>query len=278
MRLRSLLFVPGDRPDRMHKAIASGADAVILDLEDSVALERKPWARKDVTAFLAETGRDVPVFVRINPLGSPFVRDDINALLSAKPDGIVLPKAEGAASVLDLATMLGLADIKILPIATETPKSIFALDTFDQVAERLAGITWGAEDLSAAVGAATAREADGRFTPPYEMVRSLSLFAASAADVPAIETVYPDITDSEGLAAYAARGRRDGFAAMMAIHPSQVPIINAAFTPSAHEIAHARVIVEAFAANPGAGVLQIEGRMVDLPHLKAARKLLGSVE
>jgi citrate lyase subunit beta / citryl-CoA lyase len=278
MRLRSLLFVPGDRPDRMRKAMVSGADAVILDLEDSVVPERKAWARKDVVAFLAGTGREVPLFVRINALGSPFLRDDIEALASVKPDGLVLPKAEGSASVLELAAMLGLADVKILPIATETPKSIFALGTFDAVSERLLGLTWGAEDLSAALGATSAREADGRFTPPYEMVRSLSLFAAHVAGVPAIETVYPDFSDGEGLAAYAARGRRDGFSGMMAIHPSQVPVINAAFAPSEREIAEARAIIEAFAANPGAGVLQIEGKMVDLPHLKAARALLASLE
>jgi citrate lyase subunit beta / citryl-CoA lyase len=278
MRLRSLLFVPGDRPDRMRKAMVSGADAVILDLEDSVVPERKAWARKDVVAFLAGTGREVPLFVRINALGSPFLRDDIEALASVKPDGLVLPKAEGSASVLELAAMLGLADVKILPIATETPKSIFALGTFDAVSERLLGLTWGAEDLSAALGATSAREADGRFTPPYEMVRSLSLFAAHAAGVPAMETVYPDFSDGEGLAAYAARGRRDGFSGMMAIHPSQVPVINAAFAPSEREIAEARAIIEAFAANPGAGVLQIDGKMVDLPHLKAARALLTSLE
>jgi citrate lyase subunit beta/citryl-CoA lyase len=278
MRLRSLLFVPGDRPDRMRKAVTSGADAVILDLEDSVVPERKAWARKDVVAFLAGTGREVPLFVRINALGSPFLRDDIEALASVKPDGLVLPKAEGSASVLELAAMLGLADVKILPIATETPKSIFALGTFDAVSERLLGLTWGAEDLSAALGATSAREADGRFTPPYEMVRSLSLFAAHAAGVPAMETVYPDFSDGEGLAAYAARGRRDGFTGMMAIHPSQVPVINAAFAPSEREITEARAIIEAFAANPGAGALQIEGKMVDLPHLKAARALLTSLE
>ncbi|WP_196260748.1 HpcH/HpaI aldolase/citrate lyase family protein [Pelagibacterium limicola] len=278
MKLRSLLFVPGDRTDRMHKAVTSGADAVILDLEDSVVPERKPWARKDVATFLGETRREIPLFVRINPFGSPYLRDDIAALAAAKPDGLVLPKAEGAASIMELMTMLGLADVKILPIATETPKSIFAIGTFDAVATRLLGLAWGAEDLSSAVGAATTREADGRFTPPYETVRNLALFAAHAAGVPAIDTVYTNITDSEGLAAYAARGRRDGFSGMMAIHPSQVPVINAAFTPSPDEIAKARAIVRAFDADPGAGVLQIDGQMVDLPHLKAALALLARTE
>ncbi|MCD7060680.1 HpcH/HpaI aldolase/citrate lyase family protein [Pelagibacterium xiamenense] len=278
MRLRSLLFVPGDRPDRMEKAVASGADAVILDLEDSVSPDRKPWARKDVAAFLSRAGRDVPLLVRINSLSSPLARDDIAVVLSAKPDGLVLPKAEGAASVRDLAAMLGLSAVKVLPIATETPKSVFTLGTFEAVADRLLGLTWGAEDLSAAVGAATARQEGGRFTAPYETVRSLALFAAHAASVPAIDTVYPDIGDSEGLAGFAARSRRDGFSGMMAIHPSQVPVINEAFTPSERELVEARAIVEAFAASPGAGVLQIEGKMVDLPHLKAARALLGRAE
>jgi len=151
---------------------------------------------------------------------------------------------------------------------------MFQLGTYAIVARRLLGLTWGAEDLPAVIGASTSREADGRYTPPYEVVRSLALFGAHAAGVPAIETVYPDFRDMDGLAAYAARGRRDGFTGMMAIHPAQVPVINAAFTPSADEIAHARAIVDLFAANPGAGALQLDGRMVDAPHLKQAEALL----
>jgi citrate lyase subunit beta/citryl-CoA lyase len=163
-----------------------------------------------------------------------------------------------------------------LPIATETAAAIFALGDFARVADRLCGLTWGVEDLSAAIGASTARETDGRFTPPFEMVRSLALFAAQAAGVPAIETVYPALKDLDGLKAYATRGRRDGFSGMLALHPAQVPIINAAFTPSAEEFAWARRVVEAFAAHPGAGALELDGRMVDAPHLKLARRLLAN--
>lgn len=274
MKLRSLLFVPGDRPERFAKAAASGADALILDLEDSVAPERKAAAREAVAGFL-DSPRDECrggfVFVRVNPLDSAFIDDDLAALSGAAFDGVVLPKAEGHASVTALTTRLP-GDYRILPIATETPAAIFQLGTYH--GDRLAGLTWGAEDLPAAIGASTSRETDGGYTAPYRLARSLTLFGAHAAGVPAIETIYPDFRDGDGLAAYAARGRRDGFTGMMAIHPAQAPVINAAFTPSADEVGHARRVVELFAANPGAGALQLDGRMVDAPHLKAARRLL----
>ena len=272
MRLRSLLFVPGDRPERMVKALALGADALILDLEDSVASGAKVAAREHVAAFLAEPRR-VPLFVRINPLDSGLADDDLAAVLPGKPDGIMLPKAEGGASLAALDARLS-GDIAILPIATETPAAIFSLGSYGGVTDRLVGLTWGAEDLPAAIGAATSREADGSYTAPYQLARSLTLFGAHAAGVAAIETVYPDFRDLDGLAAYAARGRRDGFTGMMAIHPSQVAVINAAFTPSAEERVHAQKIVDLFAANPGAGALQLDGRMVDAPHLKAAKAVL----
>jgi citrate lyase subunit beta/citryl-CoA lyase len=272
MRLRSLLFVPGDRPERFAKAAASGADALILDLEDSVAFERKGAARDAVAAYLAEP-RSVTTFVRINPLDSGLAEDDLQAVLPGAPDGIVLPKAEGEASVRQLDAVLTGA-IAILPIATETPHAIFQIGSYCGSSDRLAGLTWGAEDLPAAIGAATSREADGSYTAPYQLARSLTLFGAHAAGVPAIETVFPDFRNLDALAAYATRGRRDGFTGMMAIHPAQVPVINAAFTPSAEEAAHARAVVDLFAANPGAGALQLDGRMVDAPHLKAARAVL----
>jgi citrate lyase subunit beta/citryl-CoA lyase len=272
MRLRSLLFVPGDRPERFAKAAASGADALILDLEDSVAPERKDAARDAIAAYLAEP-RSVTAFVRINPLDSGLAAGDLQTVLSGHPDGIVLPKAEGEASVRQVAAKLA-GDIPILPIATETPHAIFQMGSYRGSSERLAGLTWGAEDLPAAIGAATSREADGSYTAPYQLARSLTLFGAHAAGVPAIETVFPDFRNLDALAAYAARGRRDGFTGMMAIHPAQVPVINAAFTPSAEEVAHARAVIDLFAANPGAGALQFDGRMVDAPHLKAARAVL----
>lgn len=271
-RLRSLLFVPGDRPDRMAKAAMLDADALILDLEDAVALSAKPAARAAIVVFLVAPRRQL-LFVRVNPLDSGLIDDDLAAILPAAPDGIMLPKAEGGASLAMLAARLT-GDTLILPIATETPAAIFGMGSYGGVSERLCGLTWGAEDLPAAIGSSTSREADGSYTAPYQLARSLTLFGAHAAGVPAIETVYPDFRDLDGLAAYAARGRRDGFTGMMAIHPAQVAVINAAFSPSDSEIAHARAIIDLFAANPGAGALSLDGKMIDAPHLKAAQALL----
>ncbi|MDB5709873.1 MAG: citrate lyase [Sphingomonas bacterium] len=275
-RLRSLLFVPGDRPERMEKALMMEADALILDLEDAVAPAAKPAAREMVAAFLA-TERRATLFVRINPLDSGLSDDDLAAILPGRPDGIMLPKAEGAPSLAALDAKLT-GDIMILPIASETPAAIFGLGSYGGVTSRLCGLTWGAEDLPAAIGAQTSREPDGSYTAPYQLARSLTLFGAHAAGVPAIETVYPDFRDLDGLAAYAARGRRDGFTGMMAIHPTQVPVINAAFAPGEAEIAHARAVVAIFAANPGAGALSLDGKMVDAPHLKSAQRLLASLD
>lgn len=276
MRLRSLLFVPGDRPDRMEKALTSGADALILDLEDAVTPAARPNARTAIAELLVRTDRTVKLFVRVNPLDGHDTDADLDAIGAARPDGIVFPKAEGSASVEALLHRMetcGLA-CPILPIATETPQAIFQLGSYGTVADRLCGLTWGAEDLPAAIGAATSREADGRYTPPYEMARSLTLFGAHAAGVAAIETVFPAFRDMDGLAAYAVRAARDGFTGMMAIHPAQVAVINAAFTPSAEAVAHARAVVAAFDAHPRAGALQLDGKMIDAPHLKLARHLL----
>ncbi|MNR76769.1 (3S)-malyl-CoA thioesterase [compost metagenome] len=276
MTLRSLLFVPGDRPDRMEKALRLDADALILDLEDSVALEAKATARQMTAEFLRSDRRGRKLFVRINPLDSGLLEDDLDALKDAVPDAFVLPKAEGGASVEALAVRA--PGIPILPIATETPAAVFELGSYRSVRHLILGLTWGAEDLPAAIGATGSREEDGRYTPPYEMLRSLTLFGAHAAGVEAIETVYPAFRDLDGLAVYARRARRDGFTGMMAIHPEQLPVINAAFTPTAEELAQAQAIVDAFSANPGQGVLNFNGRMIDKPHLKQARRLLGLAE
>ena len=276
MRLRSLLFVPGDRPERMEKALNLGADALILDLEDSVAADARPKARGYVAGFLAEAGRRVRLFVRVNPLEGEDIGRDLEAIADGRPDAIVFPKAEGAASIAALTARmaaLGL-NVPVLPIATETPVAVFELGSYRRVAQHLVGITWGAEDLPAATGAATSREEDGRYTPPYEMCRSLTLFGAHAAGVPAIETVFPAFRDLEGLRRYAVRAARDGFTGMMAIHPAQVSVINDAFTPSPEAVAHATAVVEAFETNPGAGALQLDGKMIDAPHLKQARHIL----
>ena len=277
MRLRSLLFVPGDRPDRMKKALGAGADALILDLEDAVAPSAKADARWHVGTFLASHGA-ANLWVRINPLDGVEADRDLAAIVPHHPKGIVLPKAEGGPSVAELARRLterGNVTAQILAIATETPAAMFQLGSYGG-AKRLAGLTWGAEDLPAAIGAATSREEDGRFTPPYELARSLCLFGAAAAGVAPIETVYPAFRDLEGLAAYAGRARRDGFTGMMAIHPAQVEVINAAFTPSESEVEHARAVIAAFEGNPGAGALSLDGKMIDRPHLVQAKRTLAA--
>jgi citrate lyase subunit beta / citryl-CoA lyase len=274
MRLRSLLFVPGDRPERMQKALGLGADALILDLEDSVAPANKPAARAAITDFLRVADRSCRLFVRINPLDSGHLDDDLS-VLAGRPDGLMLPKAEGAASVRSLVDRV---DVPILPIATETPAALFRLGEYADVADHLAGLTWGAEDLPAAIGAAASRDESGAYLPPYQVARSLTLFAAAAAGVPPIETVYPNIKDEAGLRRIAEAAARDGFTGMMAIHPAQVPVINAAFTPSPEAVAHARAVVAAFDAAPGAGALQLDGKMIDAPHLKQARRILERAE
>ncbi|RIX99654.1 CoA ester lyase [Aureimonas flava] len=276
MRLRSLLFVPGDRPDRFARAEASGADALILDLEDAVAAPAKDAARRAVAERLSAGRGGAQLLVRVNPLGTALFDADLEALAGLAPDAVMLPKAEGAASVRACAGRLARAgiDTPVLPIATETPAAIFQLGSYREASAHLFGLTWGAEDLPAAIGAAASRDEAGRFTPPYEMARSLALFAAHAAGVAAIETVYPALRDPQGLDAFARRAARDGFTGMMAIHPAQVAAINAAFTPDAEAVAAARRIVDAFAAAPDAGALQVDGRMVDAPHLAQARTLL----
>ena len=276
MRLRSLLFVPGDRPERMLKALASEADALILDLEDSVSPAAKARARDEVAGVLARPRQGARLFVRINPVGAGMAELDLAAARQA--DGIMLPKAEGAETFHRLAALPGGLDLPLLPIATETPAALFRLADYRGWAERLCGLTWGAEDLSAAIGAASAREADGRYTAPYEIARAMTLFAAHAAGVAAIDTVYPAFKDLVGLDAYVGRARRDGFAGMLAIHPTQVPIINAGFSARAGEIARARAVVAAFEANPGAGALALDGEMIDRPHLTLAERLLATLE
>jgi citrate lyase subunit beta/citryl-CoA lyase len=283
--LRSWLFAPADDPAKLEKAWTAGADAVILDLEDSVTPPRKAEARVLALAFLR--ARPQPrwpqVWVRINPLPSGLSEDDLSAIVPGAPDGIVLPKPNSAAdvvvlgrrlAVLETAASLGAGSVRILPIATETPQSLFALGSYANVPDRLSALTWGAEDLSVAVGASINRTPDGGYSDLCRLARALCLAAAACADVPAIETVYPSFRDLDGLEAYAAQGRREGFQGMLAIHPAQVGVINRVFTPSDAERNEARRIVALFEANPGVGVLAFEGRMVDAPHLKRAQRLL----
>lgn len=277
MKLRSLLFVPGDRPDRMEKALTLGADALILDLEDAVSLENKDAAREHVATFLnASRAHGVHLLVRINPLDSGFSQTDLSAVLDASPDAIMLPKADGAEAVrqtLSLMEQVG-HKVPILPLTVETPDALFTLNEYQTVQENLSGLTWGAEDLSASLGTKGSRDHEGQLREPLKLARSLIVFAARAAGVPAIETVFADFKNEEGLKLAASQAALDGFSGMMAIHPAQVPIINDAFTPTAEEIAHARLVIEAFEKNPGQGAQQIKGKMIDAAHLKLAQSLI----
>lgn len=277
---RSLLFVPGDAERKMQKAAGTNADALILDLEDSVEASARPAARALVAAFLE--GRD-DAWVRINPIDTRDAIADLEAVLPAAPAGIMLPKPRGADDVVELARRIdaleaanGIAagSTKIIALCTERPEALFTLHGYIGATPRLAALSWGAEDLGAAVGASANRDESGAWLPQFELARSLCLFAAAAAGVMAIDTVFTNFRDGAGLAAYAEAARRDGFSGMLAIHPEQVDIINAAFTPTPAEIEHARRIVAAFEASPGSGTVGLDGRMIDRPHLLQAQRLL----
>jgi citrate lyase subunit beta/citryl-CoA lyase len=284
--MRSLLFVPADGGSKLDKAVASGADAVIIDLEDSIAPERKDTARAAALGFLkrasAASGRP-RLLVRINGLDTGMTDADLDAVVAGTPDAVVLPKAEGATSVVHLDAKLAAREaiagapeghIKILAQAVETAAGLFAAGTFRGASTRLIGLTWGPEDLSSELGAAANRDADGALTEPYRLARSLCLYAAAAANLPAIETVFVDFRNSEGLRRDTEAARRDGFTGRLAIHPAQVPIINEVFTPTSAEIEKAKALVAAFTAQPGAGAVGIEGKMYDRPHLVRAQALL----
>lgn len=283
--MRSLLFVPGDSEKKLEKGFSSGADVVIVDLEDSVAPANKEAARRTASDFLAarpKSGKPV-VYIRVNDLTTGLTDADLAALAGAQPDGIMLPKSTGGADVQQLSTKLrvqeaghGLPDggISIVAIATETAASLFSGASYAGKSARLTGLTWGAEDLSAAIGARAARDVEGRYTDVFRLARTITLLAASAAEVAAIDTVYPAFRDLAGLEAECIEAERDGFTAKMAIHPAQVPVINAAFTPSAEAIQHSAAVVAAFEAAGNPGVVGIGGKMYDRPHLRLAERLL----
>jgi citrate lyase subunit beta/citryl-CoA lyase len=288
--MRSLLFVPADGGPKLDKAMASGADAVIIDLEDSITPERKPAARAAALEFLksASTLKQRPrLLVRINGLETGMVDADLEAIMPGRPDAVLFPKAEGGASVVHLDTKLNvreaLYDIpegttQILAQAVESAAGLFLAGTFRNVSRRLIGMTWGPEDLSAELGAESNREADGTLTEPYRLARSMCLYGAAAAKLPAIETVYVDFRNSDGLRRDTEAARRDGFVGRLAIHPAQVPIINEVFTPTREQIEKAKAVVAAFAAQPGAGAVGIDGKMYDRPHLVRAQRLLEQVK
>jgi citrate lyase subunit beta/citryl-CoA lyase len=284
--MRSLLFVPADSAKKLDKGVACGADALILDLEDSIAPERKAEARIGAAAFLkaARAAANRPrLLVRVNSLATGLTDDDLDAVVPAQPDAIMLPKAEGGASVMHLDAKLAVREaqanlpdgaVKIVAIATETASALFLAGTYKDASLRLSGLTWGAEDLSAELGAEANRDRDGNFLDPYRLARSLCIAGAASAGVQAIDTVYVDFRNTEGLKRECEEARRDGFTAKMAIHPAQVAVINAVFTPTFEQIAHARRLMAAFAASPGAGVIGIDGQMYDRPHLVRAQTLL----
>ncbi|MGD9844577.1 MAG: CoA ester lyase [Variibacter sp.] len=284
--MRSLLFVPGDSPRKMEKGMTSGADALIVDLEDSVGADAKAGARLTAAAFLEDAIPQAArprIYVRVNALDTGLTDDDLDAVVGAKPDGILLPKAEGGASVTHLDAKItarearaGLEEghLKILALATETAAALFQAGTYGGSSPRLEGLTWGAEDLSAALGTETNRDAHGEFTEPFRFARTLCIAGAAAAGIPAMDTVYVDFRNDAGLRRECEEARRDGFTSKFAIHPAQVAIINDVFTPSAEAIADAEGVVAAFAAQPGAGVVAIGGVMYDVPHLKRAQRLL----
>lgn len=290
MPMRSWLFVPGDSAKKLAKVAGCGADVVIVDLEDAVAPQAKDAARTLAREWLIAQRREGAAgqrWVRINALGTPLWREDLLAVLPGAPDGIMVPKAAGPAQLQTLAAelhdlerrdQLPAGHIKILPLVSETPAAALGIQAYlETPIPRLAGLTWGAEDLSAAIGASRKRDAEGRWTDAFRMVRAQVLLAAHACRRLAIDTLYADFRDLAGLERVARESHADGFAGMLAIHPDQVPVINAAFMPSEEEIAEARRIVAAFAAAPGAGALQMEGRMLDQPHLEQARRLLASL-
>jgi len=286
MRLRSLLFVPGDSERKFARAREVGADVLILDLEDAVAPSQKQAARTLVSGLIDDTQRrSWSFFVRVNPLDTALTGEDLDAVVKPGLDGLLLPKINDAGEVARIAESVsrlearrGMAAgaVKIAVVGTETPLSMFTLASYAPPHPRLVALTWGAEDLAAAIGASSNKDETGAWTFPYQVARAHCLFAAAAADVAPIDTLYIDFRDLAGLTADCRRSRRDGFIGRIAIHPDQVSTINACFSPSEEEVARAQRIVDAFAAQPDAGTLGIDGTMYDIPHLKAARKILAA--
>jgi citrate lyase subunit beta/citryl-CoA lyase len=280
---RSFLFVPADSERKLARGLESGADALILDLEDSVAAVNRPTARKLAREFLEANGPGkIGRYVRVNPLASGLALDDLAATIAGRPDGILLPKCtpedvttvDHYLSAFETAAGRAAGATKIVAIATETAEAVFALGHYKGSSSRLEAITWGAEDLSACIGGSN-RTADGAYDGPYVLARSLCLLAGAAAGVAALDTIYTDFRDPAGLATECAAAKRSGFTGKMAIHPAQIAAINEAFSTSAAERDWAEQVVAAFAANPDAGTLALDGKMIDKPHLVLARRLLG---
>lgn len=287
MKLRSMLFVPADSERKFAKGAAVGADALILDLEDAVAPSMKDAARTLVSTLLDDKAeRSWRFFVRINPFDTGMTFDDMAAVVKPGLDGLLIPKANSAQDVARVAAELDRLErqagmeqgtVKLAVVATETAQAMFNLGNYAPPHPRLVAMTWGAEDLAAAIGATYNKEEDGSWTFPYQVARAQCLFAATAAEVLPLDTLYADFRDAQGLEKDCHRARRDGFVGRIAIHPDQVAVINRAFSPTPEQIAEAQAIVDAFAASPNAGTLGIGGKMYDIPHLKAARRTLAGV-
>ncbi len=278
--IRSFLFVPADSERKLRKAGDVGADAIILDLEDSVVPAALPDARVLAREYLRGKSN---VWVRINSIDGREAAADLDAVMPSAPAGIVLPKPESAAAAVKLGERITVLESEhgieagstgIIPLCTERPEALFTLNSYIGATERLAGLSWGAEDLSAAIGSSSNRDEEGNWLPIYELARSLCLLAAAAAEVSAIDTVFTDFKDNDGLQQYAAKARRDGFSGMLAIHPAQIDVINTAFIPTNKEVENAARIVALFAENSGAGTIAMDGKMIDRPHLTQARRLL----
>ena len=285
MRLRSLLFVPGDSERKFAKASGSDADGLIFDLEDSVAPGKKAEARAMVAGWLDARSPAAPFahWVRINPFATGLALGDLAAVVRPGLDGIVLPKAEMAEVVrlghcLDaLEARAGMAEgaVRIVVVSTETPAAVLNLAAYGAGHPRLAALTWGAEDLSAELGSLDNKDEAGAWLPVFAHARSACLLAAAAAGVPALDTLHADFRDAEGLARGCRAARREGFAGRIAIHPDQIPVINEAFSPTPAEVAEAERVVAAFAASPDVGTVGIDGKMYDIPHLRRAERMLG---
>lgn len=283
--MRSLLFVPGDSEKKLAKGLACGADVLIIDLEDSVSPDNKAAARTLAAEFIAAQSGGPQLYVRINDLSTGLTNDDLAAVMKAAPAGIMLPKSNSADDVSRLGVKLRVAEAenglpegatRVVPIVTETPLGVLNAASYarGETNGRLCGITWGAEDLSAEVGAAETRDETGRYTDVFRFARLSTILAATAADVAAIDTVFPNFRDEAAFLRDCREGVRDGFTGRMAIHPAQVAVINEVFTPSIDAVAHARAVVDAFAAAGNPGVVGIDGKMYDRPHLKRAERLL----
>lgn len=283
--MRSLLFVPGDSEKKLGKALTSGADILILDLEDSVAIDRKEAARQIVADFVAshKDNGSTQMYVRANALDSGLLDDDLAAVVSAGPTGIMLPKSAGGPDVMHLSAKLNVHEAEagltegstsVLPIITETAAATLAGGTYLETTDRLAAVTWGAEDLSAAIGARATRTESGVYTDVFRYARAITILAGSAAGVASIDTVFVNFRDEDGLRKECFEAERDGFTGKMAIHPTQVAVINEAFTPSDEAIAQAKLIIRTFAEAGNPGVVGINGQMFDRPHLRRAEGVL----